>query len=227
MIEQLPNWINVLFLVTWVSTLIFYYYANNRALKTTLIILLGSIIQSILAYSGFYNNSMSFPPRYVLLLVPPVIFIVYALNFKKDVILKNRKLEISTLSHLVRIPVEICLLFLFFHKMIPELMTFEGRNFDIVAGITALPMAFALSKNKLKINFLIIWNIICLCLVVFIAINGILSAESVLQQFAFDQANKAINYFPFILLPGIIVPIVIYTHLTDLLKLYSLKHKSV
>lgn len=39
--------------------------------------------------------------------------------------------------HIVRIPVEIALFWLFLNKGIPELMTFEGQNFDILAGMTA------------------------------------------------------------------------------------------
>ena len=39
------------------------------------------------------------------------------------------------------------------------------------------------------------------------------------QKFGFEQPNKAITYFPFILLPALIVPLVIWTHLSDILKL--------
>jgi hypothetical protein len=55
--------------------------------------------------------------------------------------------------------------------------------------------------------------------VCFILINGILSSELPFQQFAFEQPNRAVNFFPFILLPAVIVPIVIWTHITDIIKL--------
>jgi hypothetical protein len=69
--------------------------------------------------------------------------------------------------------------------------------------------------------FALAWNSIGLCFILFILFNGVLSAELPFQQFAFDQPNKAINYFPFILLPATIVPIVIWTHLSDILKLIN------
>ncbi len=98
-------------------------------------------------------------------------------------------------------------------------MTFAGRNFDILAGITAPIFDFLFIKNIISKNVMIFWNIISLCLVLFILINGILSAELPFQQFAFDQPNRAIAFFPYILLPATVVPLVVYTHLTDIYKL--------
>jgi len=219
MISHLPNWINLLFITTWLLTVIFYYYSNGKAVKSTLVILLWSLVQSILAYQGFYQDTRAIPPRFALVLVPAILIVGYALIYKKDQVLNSRNIQISTLLHTVRIPVEICLLYLFLNGMIPELMTFEGRNFDIIAGITAPGMWLFLYYNKSNFMILKLWNIICLCLVCFIVINALLSTETFLQQFGFDQPNRAINYFPFILLPSIIVPIVIFTHISDLMKL--------
>jgi len=219
MISHLPNWINLLFITTWLLTVIFYYYSNGKAVKSTLVILLWSLVQSILAYQGFYQDTRAIPPRFALVLVPAVLLVCYALIYKKEQVLHSRNIQISTLLHTVRIPVEICLLYLFLNGMIPELMTFEGRNFDIIAGITAPGMWLFLYYNKSNLSLLKLWNIICLCLVCFIVINALLSTETFLQQFGFDQPNRAINYFPFILLPSIIVPIVIFTHISDLMKL--------
>ncbi len=114
---------------------------------------------------------------------------------------------------------EIVLLQLFIHKMIPELMTFEGRNFDIIMGITAPIINFLYIKKWLGKKGLLGWNMIGLCLILFILVNGLLSAELPFQQFGFEQPNKAVTYFPFVLLPATVVPIVVWTHLTDIIKL--------
>lgn len=66
-----------------------------------------------------------------------------------------------------------------------------------------------------------------LCLVSFILVNGVLSVETPFQQFAFGQPNRALAYFPFILLPAAIVPIVIFTHITDIIKIRrEMRHNS-
>ena len=80
---------------------------------------------------------------------------------------------------------------------------FEGGNFDIIAGITSPVVGFLFIKKVLGNLFLILWNILCLGLVLFIMAIGTLSAEMPFQQFAFDQPNTAMIYFPFILLPAV------------------------
>ena len=220
MILNLDTWINVVFLITTLITILIFYFANNRPLQLILLIIGWSIFQSILAYVGFYQNSVSIPPRFLLVLLPPTLLIVFGLLKKqREWIYKNKKTEISTFLHTIRIPVEIILLYLFFHKMIPELMTFEGLNFDIAAGITAPIIGILYYTHAISKKALLIWNILGLILILSILTMGVLSAELPIQQFAFDQPNRALNYFPFILLAATVVPIVIYTHISDILKL--------
>lgn len=220
MIEHLPNWINLLFMFATLATLVLFYFANNKPNKLILILLVLSIGHSILAYYDFYLNATAMPPRFLLVLAPSILLIIYGILPKQiDWVIKNRNIQISTLLHTIRIPMEIVLLYLFIHKTIPESMTFEGINFDIVAGITALIIGILYWKGKVSKKVLLMWNVFGLILISIILFVGILSAELPIQQFAFDQPNRALTYFPFILLPAIVVPIVIYTHLTDIIKL--------
>jgi len=160
------------------------------------------------------------PPRFVLLLLPLLIVFIYAMMPKQLQWMKaNRNQVASTFLHTVRIPVEIILYYLFVHKMVPELMTFEGRNYDILAGLSAPIVGILLFKKKLPKLVLIVWNIIGLALVLFILVNGLLSAELPIQQFGFEQPNVAVTLFPFVLLPATVVPLVVYTHITDIIKL--------
>jgi len=99
-------------------------------------------------------------------------------------------------------------------------MTFEGRNFDILAGLSTPFIAyFGFTKKTIGRKFLLAWNIICLLLLLNIVVNAILSAPFVFQQFAFDQPNIAILYFPFVWLPGFIVPVVLFSHLVLIRRL--------
>jgi hypothetical protein len=45
-----------------------------------------------------------------------------------------------------------------------------------------------------------------------------MSAPGPLQQIAFEQPNVGIAYFPFVLLPTIIVPMVLFAHIAILRK---------
>ena len=104
-------------------------------------------------------------------------------------------------------------------------MTFEGYNYDILSGITA-PIIYYLAfvKKRIGKRGLLIWNIACLGLLLNILTIAVLSAQTPLQQLAFDQPNIGVTYFPFVWLPTVIVPIVLYAHLASIRQLlYSKK----
>lgn len=108
----------------------------------------------------------------------------------------------------------------FLHKSIPQLMTFEGRNFDIIAGLTApVIYYFGYIKKVFPKSVLLTWNIICLVLLLNIVVNAVLSAPTPIQQFAFDQPNTGVLYFPFVWLPGFIVPVVLLAHIVSIRSL--------
>ena len=219
MIKDLPIWVEVVFILVFLTTLIFFYCSNGKPTKTMCLVFLWAIIQTVLSISGFYQIQSSFP-RFILVLLPVFFVVGYGLLPSQiDWMYKNRNIRVSTFLHVVRIPIELLLFRLYMSEMIPRLMTFEGRNFDIVIGATAPLIGCFLIKNKVTRKQLIVWNVVGFCFVSFIFINAILSAELPIQQFAFDQPNKAMAYFPFILLPAAIVPIVIWTHITDVIVL--------
>ena len=101
-------------------------------------------------------------------------------------------------------------------------MTFEGRNFDILSGITAPIVAWLAFRNQ-KTNriLLIIWNIFALILLFNIVITAFLSVPSPIQQLAFEQPNRAVLYFPFVWLPAAVVPIVLFSHLASLWQIFT------
>jgi hypothetical protein len=109
---------------------------------------------------------------------------------------------------------------LYIYKTIPVEMTLEGRNFDILSGITApFIFYFGFIKNKISKPFIIGWNIICFGLLLNVVLNSILSSPLLFQKFGFNQPNIAILYFPFALLPSLIVPIIFFSHLVVIKRL--------
>lgn len=192
--------------------------SRTKSLQICAILVCWLGIQAYVSMSGTYtNNPNSFPPKIVLMgILPMTVLIISVL-----IIPKTRKiidsLSISNLTylHLVRIPVEIALYWLYLQKAIPEIMTFEGRNFDILAGITA-PIMVYLYKKGMNPKLLIGWNIISMLLLLNIVFTAIFSTETPLQKFGFEQPNIAIIHFPFSWLATFIVPAVLFSHLASL-----------
>lgn len=225
MISSLPMYVNIAFIITTLLTIFLFYKATNNSKTTLVIIFLWILLQATLSLSGFYTITNTFPPRFALLALPAILFIIgLFVSEKGRVYIDSLDMRTLTLLHVIRIPVEICLYWLFLHKAIPQLMTFEGRNFDIIAGLTApLIFYFGYVKNYIGKTILLLWNFICLGLLLNIVVNAILSAPSAFQQFGFEQPNTAIIYFPFVWLPSCVVPLVLFAHLTSIRKLLSTK----
>jgi hypothetical protein len=219
--EHLPLHIGILFALTTILTIALFYLASGKS-KIGLFILLGWIaIQGLVAYSGFYTLTDSIPPRFILAILPPLLSIlVFFFTQKGRLFIDRLDSGYLTLLHIVRIPVEIGLSLLFAHAVVPELMTYHGRNFDIFSGITApFIFYFGYIKHKIPRGIIIIWNFICLALLLNIVANGILSVPSPFQKFAFEQPNLALLHFPFLWLPCCIVPLVLFAHLVCLREL--------
>lgn len=223
MIAELPMYINFIFGITTLLTVFLFYKAAHHSKLVLGIIVAWLILQTGLGFSSFYQATDNMPPRFVLLILPPLLLITWVfLSAKGKAFITQLDLNLLTYLHIVRVPVELVLFALFLHHQVPQLMTFEGRNLDILAGSTAPIMAYFLnSKQAMSKNILLLWNILSLGLLLNIVVNAVLSAPTPFQQFGFSQPNLAILYFPFIWLPCCIVPIVLFSHLAAIKKLLS------
>jgi hypothetical protein len=225
MIEDVPGYVPFAFAATTGLTVGFLFYALGPRASASLgarllyfIVPFWLILQGMLAIGGVFHDSTSFPPRIFVLAVLPALLLIAAIFifFRKDVVYPV-SLRVLTLLHTVRIPVEIVLLWLAQAKLLPELMTFEGRNFDILSGLTApIVFYFAFRKNKVNRPLLIAWNLVALALLFNVVIIAVLSLPSPMQRLAFEQPNIAVTYFPYNWLPSVVVPIVLFSHLASL-----------
>jgi len=231
MIENLPLYIVVIFITTTLLTVGIFQnivkrgsYTSRTANFLNFILPFWLILQATLAVTGFYQFTDSLPPRIVAIgILPTLILIAVLFIFSRDIIDKF-PLKTLTLIHIVRIPVELVLYWLFQNGQIPQVMTFEGRNFDILVGITApLVVWFVFRNDKINSKILIGWNLFGLILLFNIVSHAALAIPSPLQQISFEQPNRAVLFFPFIWLPTTIVPIVFFCHLSSLYKLLQNK----
>ncbi len=216
MITGLPSYLIITFLAAVALTYQLFISSVKDKKVPTLIIFAWLLITAILAYTGFLANTTGIPPRFLLAVVPALVLIIFLLiSPKGQNFLQSLDLRMLTLLHVVRIPVELSLYWLAAQKAVPDLMTFAGSNFDIVAGITAPVMYFVCFNGKTvkRRKLLLAWNLVCVGLLLNIVITAVLSAPFPFQRFAFDQPNIAVLFFPFVWLPSFIVMVVLLSHL--------------
>ncbi len=213
----------IVFVLTTLLTVFLFYIASNRSRMFLILTAVWMLLQAVIAFNGFYQNTVSFPPR-LIFLAPPTL-IVIALLFvtqKGKKFLDRLNPEMLTILHIIRVPVELVLYWLFLQGSVPELMTFEGRNFDILSGFSApFVYYFGYIKKQMSKPVVVIWNFVCLGLLGNIVSNAVLSTPYPFQQLAFDMPNTAILNFPYVWLPCIVVPIVLLAHLASLRHLFK------
>jgi len=226
MITDLPLYVYIVFFMALIYSIYMFFLASQKDKKLLSAIILIGVLQSILAIAGFYQKAEGIPPRISLGLFP-LVFLIFTIPFVPSFRTWAKKFDLKMLTYLslVRIPVEFVILWVYLAGYAPELMTFEGRNFDIISGITAGIVGFlAFNKNELtRPKLLFAWNVMSLLLLLNIVINATLATPSAIQQFAFDQPNLLIINFPTILLPAIIVPLAMASHIISFVQLADLK----
>lgn len=229
MLPNLPIHITVVFILTTFAGLglLFWILKNAQPQilnpnKTLIGVVLWLFIQGMLAYFLFYYDSPVAKMNRFPFLLPPVFGLIFwlFLSEKGKAIIDSFPLYQLTYFNLIRIPVEMCLFWLAMDKSVPEIMTFAGRNFDILGGITCAFIAyFGYHQKKLSRTVLLVWNFAMLALICNIIFHGLLSTPIPIQQFGFEQPNIALLHYPFIWLPAFLAPMVLLGHLVQIRQL--------
>ena len=224
MLSNLPNYIPIIFGLTTAFTVFFCYFIVSKssqhahlANRVLFLLLAWLLFQFGMAYSGI---SYAVKPTVFLLGgVPLLLLTLWLLLSKKgQAFIDDLPLHYLIFLSIVRIPVEMVLYWLFEQGAVPEIMTFAGRNFDILPGIAAPFVAFLAFKKKGK-ALIWAWSIIGTILLLSIITHAILSAELPVQQFGFEQPNIAIFHAPFNWLATFVAPMVLLTHFIILRRL--------
>jgi hypothetical protein len=222
MIENVPTYVSMVFILNTFATVGIMFNAVRRtgsekfpARFFAFAVWFWIFFTGVLSVTGFYAATEAIPPRvFAFGALPGLILALVYLAFFRNAFLDRLPLRALTLLHTVRLPVEIVLLWLFQAGLVPQVMTFEGRNFDIFSGLTAPFVAWlAFRGGKTRRGLLLIWNIVAFGLLINIVVTAIAAFPSPFQQTAFDQPNRAVIYFPFIWLPSIVVPMVFFSHI--------------
>lgn len=207
----------IAYLILTILTLCLCYFASGRDKRVLFIYIPWLIFISVLSYLHFFQNTQALPPRFLLAVLPNVAFIFF---FVKKIPIKQVNLVTLTSLQIIRIPIELFLYAWYLNKTVPISMTFEGLNFDILMGISALFLTiYLLITKKTPKKLLLGWNVIGLLFIINIVTIAILSAPTPFQQFAFNQPNIAILSFPNTILPAFLVPVAVLVHVLSIKKL--------
>ncbi|MFT6865674.1 MAG: hypothetical protein ACJA08_000497 [Cyclobacteriaceae bacterium] len=229
--EDIPHYVSIIFISCIVSAFSFLYYAVKQSDKKsnlpTIVLTLVCVwlfIMALATFNKFFLDFESKPPRLMIFGFINLIIMIGLFSYKRTRDYIGR-MPITTLTHIhiIRVPVEMVLWWLFLSNMVPEALTFEGANYDILSGITAPFAGIFLVGLRSKSKFAaIVWNLVTLGLLINIVIRAIMATPYFYDVLVFEQPNIAIFYFPYIYLPLFVVPVVLFAHLASLYQLIFL-----
>ena len=175
------------------------------------------------AASGVLQQWDHNPPPFALLVVA-IVTVAVAMSFSG---FGRRMAQFIPLWALVaiqgfRLPLEIAMHAMAERGIMPELMSYSGRNFDIVTGATAIVVAAAVRTGRGGRTLVLLWNIAGLALLVNVVVIAILMTPR-FRYFGDEQLNVWVTYPPFVWLPAVMVLAALAGHLVIFRALRSFR----
>lgn len=194
--------------------------AITRALRhprSALLVATWMLFSAGLAASGWLGDVSGLPPRMLRLA-----FAGFVLTLALGLSRRAQTLVALPVGWLVgaqafRILVEVLLHGAYTAGLAPVHMTWSGRNFDIVTGVTALLLAPV--AGRLSRRLLLAWNTMGLALLIWVVGVAVLAFPTPFQRLKPD--NLWVVHFPYVWLPTVLVPAALLGHLVLFRKLWN------
>ena len=119
-----------------------------------------------------------------------------------------------------RFPLELLMHRAYVEGVMPVQMSYSGRNFDILTGLTAIPVAWALHRGVGGRRLALAWNILGAVLLINI-ITVAAAATPLFAAFGPEALNTFVAHPPFVWLPAVLVLTAVTGHLMITRALYN------
>lgn len=225
-----PVWISVALMgivayvltVAWRTVLPVLF--SDRRLMTARVAMLGWLaVVTALSMGGVLSDFSSMPPRFAIVVVPAILSVI-VLGLRPSVRARLGAIDTPFVSYQTfRFPLELVLLALTLVGALPQHMSFEGRNVDIIMGLSAPLVAMFIRRGVMPRPLLIAWNVLGLALVVNVMMMGILSTPTPVRVFHDAPGTVIMTVFPYVFIPALLVPMALFGHILSLRQALSAK----
>jgi hypothetical protein len=175
-----------------------------------------------IADSGLLADFERRPPPMLLMFVT-VLALSMALAFSRfgSRFVEGLPMWILVLGQAFRFPLELLMHRAAEEGVMPAQMSYSGWNFDILTGITAVPVAWLLARGMPYARALALaWNVLGSLLLTNILAIAMVSTPLV-AAFGADRLNTWVAYPPFVWLPTLLVVCALTGHIVIFRKLRS------
>ena len=130
-----------------------------------------------LAAAGFFADFAGRPPRIVLATAPALLAVAAIATWGRG--LARVPATWLVAPQAFRVVMELILWRLAVARVLPDVMTFHGRNFDVLTGLSAPLVAWAMARGHVGPRGVALWNVMGLVLVTSVFLHGLLRPHAV------------------------------------------------
>lgn len=193
--------------------------AERRAVTVRVPLVLAGWLAGVLALAaaGVLARFDAKPPPMMLVLAGSMG--LFAFGTSRPVVgamLRAAPLTFPVLVQAIRVPIELFLHGLYREGRFPVHLTFEGRNLDILVGLTAPVVAYLVHTGRLGARGLAAWNVMGLGLLANIVGMALTTMPGPLHLDWPGVSNTVVAEAPFVLLPALLVPVALFAHVLSL-----------
>lgn len=193
--------------------------AERRAVTVRVPLVLGGWLAVVLglAAAGVLARFDAKPPPMMLVLAGSMALFAYGTSRPVvGAMLRAAPLTFPVLVQAMRVPIELFLHGLYREGRFPVHLTFEGRNLDILVGLTAPLVATLVHTGRLGARGLVVWNVMGLALLANIVGMALTTMPGPLHLAWPGPSNTVVAEAPFVLLPALLVPVALFGHVLSL-----------
>ncbi len=160
------------------------------------------------------------PPLLPAVAVPSLLALVTALSHVGGRVAASTSFAAIIGIQSFRFPLELLMHHAASTGLMPVQMSYSGRNFDIVTGILAIPVALMAMRPGPSRVVILAWNVVgTLLLVNILAIS--IASTPVFAAFGPDHLNTWVADAPYVFLPTVLVPAAVLGHALTWRKLVA------
>jgi hypothetical protein len=153
---------------------------------------------------------------------PPTMLLVFAAVFAIALGIARSRVGLKLVTGLplealvgfqgFRVLVELLLHRAYREGLMPVQMSYSGRNFDIVTGLTAIALGVWLASGRRSLRLVALWNVMGVGLLLNVLIVALLSAPTPFRVFMNEPSNIWVTQAPWIWLPAVMVLCAVMGH---------------
>lgn len=177
-------------------------------------------LTAALTFAGAFLREGTVPLYFPLLLLTPVVAgLLFLWSSRGRALLSTLPPSWPVAMQSFRIVMEIILWALAVQGRIPYLITFEGRNVDILIGLTAVPVAwYCFVRRTWPERVALLWNVAGLAILANVVFHAYFSAPTRLRIFFTEPPTTFIGSLPYVWLPAFLVPLAVWLHAASMMR---------